>query len=309
MKIVLRHLNWLILIAITIVFSSSIFAQDEISVSNTHEILITPVRRSEFFGDSQKGDEAMLIRDKAEIAKFVALFDKNVQAKVHACGYHWRLTFFRSGLEPTEIYFNEQCEKFERNTDAICDIVQSKFRQTVTAPNRYLTNLEIDVNRTPEAAKGILTSQGAMFVVALDKIKRLPYVEIRASSSSQIPNERSLWDIEKEKVIRQADQKLIGDLVRIREKYKVVEIGEINHGMSMFGGGEIFEQRRMNIYFDIGTDLASVGKLLNKSKVESTYSPVTYSMQILTEHRLTKADQEALQQKFSFVKAIEAYKG
>jgi hypothetical protein len=283
------------------------FTQDTINVSNTEEILITSVRRSEAFRESQKGDEALLIRDKSEIAKLVALFDKNVQHKVHACGYHWRLTFYKSSGNPTEIYFNEKCEEFDRNTEAICEIVQAKFRQTVEQPNAYISNVDIDVRVAPERAEAELNSKGRLRVLVLQPVRRLPYVEIRATSTSSIPADRSLWNAEKTKVVQHADRILLTDIGRIRQKYNVVETGELMHGMSMFGGGKILEERRVKLYFDVGINIGNVGEILKESKVAETVSPTAYRLQILTGARLTEPEILKLKRDFPFVRAVENY--
>lgn len=291
---------------LALAFCFNALAQDRIDVSNTEEILITPVRTSETYRDRQKGDEALLIQDKPEIAKLVSLFDKNVQAKVHACGYHWRLTFNRGNLPPTVIYFNEECEEFERNTEKICEIVQAKFRQTVMQPNAYVTTLEIDVNVLPETARGDL-KRAQMRVLSLREVHRLPYIELQASSKSPIPADRSRWNAEKAKVVLDADQALVNDIARIREKHKVVEIGQIMHSMSMFGGGEIMEQRRVKVYFDVGANFENVGKLLNKSTVGSTVTPSTYILQVLTPERLSNSERDEWQKRFPFIKKITAF--
>jgi hypothetical protein len=282
-------------------------AQNRIDVSNTTEILISSVRTSERFGKKQKGDEALVIRDKGEIAKFVALFNNNLQGKVHACGYHWRLDFYRQGSPPTEIYFNEDCEEFERKTAEICQTVQAAFNRTVTRPNAFLTTLKIDAAVTPEAAESELAAKNQLRVLRLRKIDRLPRVELRASFTSAIPEDRSLWNKAKANTILEADRFLVNDIARVREKLTTVEISEIEHGMSMFGGGEIMEERRVSLYFPIGTDLTAVGTGLNKSRVGLAVVPTTYGLQVLTPNRLTKSESDELMKSFSFVKAVEPY--
>jgi hypothetical protein len=283
------------------------FAQDRIDVSNTQEILISAVRESDAFTGRQKGDEALLIKDKAEIARFEALFNKNLQGKVHACGYHWRLIFYRSGAPPTEIFFNEKCEDFERNTGEICALVQDKFRRTVEQPNSFLANLEIDVNVLPEKAKEELSSDGRLRILTLRDIARLPYVDIQASSTSPIPADRSLWNAERARTVQNADRALVNDIARIRARHHIVEIGEIRHGGSSFGGGNITEERKVRLYFDVGAKLDRIGDGLNISKVGSVVSPSTYSLQILTPLRLAKSEGEELRKRFPFIKAITPY--
>ncbi len=297
----------LLLLTLTFALYAGAYAQERIDVSDTQEILITSLRPSERLSGRQKGDEALLIRDKAEVSKLVSLFDKNLQSKVHACGYQWRLTFLRTGAPPTDIYFNEKCEEFERNTDKICEIVQTKFRQTVAKPNSYVSILDIDVNVIPETARTELTSKGRLRVLDREDINRLPFIELRAASTSKMPADRARWNAEKVNVILAADRALINDIARIRRKYDVVEIGEITHGSSMFGGGEIMEQRRVKLYFDVGTNLENIGSLLNQSKVEATSVPAVYNLQVLTDHRLTQPEIEELQKNLPFIKTIRSH--
>jgi len=286
----------------------AVSAQERIDVSNTHEILITSVNMSEQFRGRQKGDEALLIQDKTEISKLTNLFQNNLQHKVHACGYNWRLTFFRNGSAPTEIYFNEKCEEFDRNTELICELVQAKFRQTVTEPNAFVSNVQVDAAVPPDTSKNELTTRGQLRLLSLDEIQRLPYVELNASAKSAIPAAKSRWNSARSNTIMEADQALVNDIARIRQKYTVVEIGEIKHAGGSFGGGQIEERRRVRIYFNVGADLADVGKVLNKSTVGETVKPESYALQILTNARLTQADNQELRSKFSFIRSISAYR-
>jgi hypothetical protein len=132
----------------------------------------------------------------------------------------------------------------------------------------------------------------------------MPYVEIRASSNSLIPKNRSLWDSEKSKVIQVADKALSADISRIREKYRVREVGKFDLGMSMFGGGEIIEQRKVKIYFDVGTNLSHIEKLLTQSKIHEAVIPETYRVQVLNATRFANADVERLKSKFPFIRSI-----
>jgi hypothetical protein len=290
-----------------ILFCAAVTAQDRIDVSNTTEILISSVRTSERFGKKQKGDEALLIRDKSEIAKFVSLLNNNLQGKVHACGYHWRLLFYRQGSATTEIYFNEDCEEFERNTAEICQTVQAAFNKTVTRPNAFLTTLKIDAAVPPETVEAELAAKNRMRVLSFRKTDRLPRVELVASATSSIPDDQSLLQKVIAATILEADRFLVNDIARVREKLNTVEIGEIYSFVSRFGGGNITEERRVTLYFPIGTDLAAVGTGLNKSKVGETLVPTTYNLQVLTPSRLTKSERDELIKSFSFVKAIEPH--
>ena len=307
MKLLRRLFGCVTLLVAGHVGAALLIAQEPIDVSNTQEILITSVRTSERFRNKQKGDEALVIRDRAEIAKLVNLFQNNIQGTVHACGYHWRLTFFRNGNEATEIFFNEECEEFERNTELICQLVQDKFKQTVNKPNSFVSNLEVDVAAIPETAKAEL-SRGSLRVLGLSPVRRLPYVELRAASTSAIPADKALWNTEKAKVILDADQALVNDIARIRQRYDVVEVGEIMRATSMFGGGKIEEERRVRIYFKVGADMSGVVKVLNKSKVGETVKPETYSLQILTPTRLGPQAINDLTARFAFIKAVSAYR-
>jgi len=299
------HVAILVLVLLS---ALAVSGQERIDVSNTREILITSVQMSEQFRGRQKGDEALLIQNQTEISKLTNLFQNNLQHKVHACGYNWRLTFLRNGSAPTEIYFNEKCEEFERNTELICELVQAKFRQTVTQPNAFVSNVQVDVAVPPDTAKNDLTTRGQLRLLSLDEIERLPYVELKASATSAIPAEKSRWNTAKVNTVMEADQALVNDIARIRKKYEIVEIDEIKHGMSMFGGGQIVEGRRVKVYFNVGADLSEVGKVLNKSTVGETVKPESYTLQILTTTRLTESDGQELRTKFSFIKGISAYR-
>ena len=290
-----------------VLLCAAVPAQERIDVSNTTEILISSVRTSERFEKKQKGDEALVIRDKKEIAKLVSLFNNNLQGKVHACGYHWKLAFYRQGLPTTEVYFNEKCEEFEQNTAEICQTVQEAFNKTVTQPNAFLTTLKIDAAVAPETVEGELSARNGMRVLSVRKTDRLPRVELVASATSSIPDDQSLLKKVIADTVLEADRFLVNDIARIREKLNTVEISEIYSFVSRFGAGNITEERRVTLYFPIGTELSTIGNSLNKSKVGTTDVPATYKLQVLTPTRLTKSELDELTKSFSFVKAIEPF--
>ena len=290
-----------------VLLCAGVTAQNRIDVSNTTEILISSVRTSDRFAKKQKGDEALVVRDKDAIAKFVTLFNNNLQGKVHACGYHWRIAFYRQGSPTTEVYFNEKCEEFEKSTEEICQTVQEAFNKTVTRPNAFLTTLKIDAAVAPETAEAELPARNGIRVLSVRKTDRLPRVELVASATSSIPDDQSLLKKVIADTVLEADRFLVNDIARVREKLNTVEISEIYSFVSRFGGGNITEERRVTLYFPIGTELSTIGNSLNKSKVGETAVPATYKLQVLTPTRLTRSERDQLMKSFSFVKGVEPY--
>jgi hypothetical protein len=284
--------------------SEPVLARDRIEVAGTNEILITPLTRSEKHRRRHVGDEALLIRDRSTIGRFVQLFDGNRQL-AHACGYHWQITFIRADSSKTEVFFNEKCEEFERDTKEICKLVQAKFIAAVSAPNRYVSVLDIDVRISPKSVKEEL-SKASLVAVELDRSNRFPFIEISASSSAEIPDDRRRWDAAKMKVAQDADRKLMADLELIRNHYSVLTTRGPDRKISMFGGGTIDETRRFEVYFDIGTDLDPISDLLENSKIESKVVPVTYRIHALSEKRLSRSSIESLKRSYPFVREIRS---
>lgn len=299
------------LLAVISGFVTAVHPQDPnpIDVAGTESILITSVMPVDEGGGLQRRDAALVIREPDQVSKLVSLFNGNVQHKVHACGYHWRMTFFRRGREATEIYFNQQCEKFDRNTAEICRFVQKRFDEVLRRPNAFLSNIEVRSSQPPEEAKQELESSLLRRVLFLSNTEdRLPFIELEASSTSKIPDDRTKWNTAIAETIRNADQPLINNIARIRERYHVVKISEIRTGMSMFGGGEIFEQRIVKIYFEVGTKLNDVHKGLELSKVATRSEPAGYSIQLVSDHRLSQSEMNDLISAFPFIVSVGPYK-
>lgn len=309
MKNKLSHLRYLLFCLIFFVFSHSpVFAQETFNAKNTEAILISAVSSAVNDYPEIKGDEATLITDKNEIAKFVKLFDGNRKSVIHACGYHWRITFIRNSAEPFDIWFNQNCEEFEKNTAEICETVRSKFNQIKKNPTHFVTEIGIDVNTSPDEALGKLKENPDYKIFLFsDPDERFPFIEIESKAVSEIPDDRSLWDRAKEETRQRAEQILTDESKRLSKYFEVLKNGEIKLAMSMFGGGKIEENLKMKIYFQVGTKLQNIEKNLSETKFSTKGEPKVYFLQIVSKSRFSKSFGENLMRDFSFVKQTFAY--
>jgi hypothetical protein len=291
------------------VFSfSPIFSQETFDVKSTEAILITVASSDKHDKLKPNGDEAMWISDKNEIAKFVNLFDGNQKSVTHACGYHWRITFIRNSAEPFDIWFNQNCEEFEKNTAEICETVQSTFNQIKRNPTHFVTEIGIDVNNSPDEVLSKLKENPEYKIFLFsDPDKRFPFVEIESKAVSEITDDRSLWNIAKEKTKRNAENLLMDEAKRLSQKFAVLKNGEIKLAMSMFGGGKIEENLKMKIYFQVGTNLQNIEKNLTDTKFLTKGEPKVYFIQIVSKNRFSKSFGEDLMKDFSFIKQTFAY--
>lgn len=309
MKKKLSHLRYLPFCFIFFVFlHSSVFAQETFDVKNTEAILITVASSDKHDKLMPNGDEAMWISDKNEIAKFVKLFDGNRESVMHACGYHWRITFIRNSAEPLDIWFNQNCEEFEKNTAEICETVQLKFNQIIKNPIHFVTEIGIDVNVSPdEALSKIKENPEYKTFLFSDPDERFPFVEIESKAVSEIPDDRSLWNKAKEETKRKAENILKDESKRLSQKFAVLKNGKIELAMSMFGGGKIEENLKMKIYFQVGTNLQNIEKNLSETKFLTKSEPKVYFLQIVSKNRFSKSFAEDLMKEFSFIKQTFAY--
>lgn len=287
---------------------SSVFAQEKFDVKNTEAILISVTSASMHDAPEPKGDEATLITDKNEIAKFVKLFDGNQKSVSHACGYHWRITFIRVSAEPFDIWFNQNCEEFEKNTAEICEVVQAKFSQTKKTPTHFITEVGIDVKTEPdEAINKLKENPDYRIFLFSDFDKRFPFIEIQSGAVSEIPDDRNLWNKAKEETRLRAEKILTDESKKLSQKFPVLKNGEIKLAMSMFGGGKIEENLKMKIYFQIGTNLQNIEQNLTDTKFLTKDEPQVYFIQILSKERYSESITDKLMKEFPFVKQTFAY--
>lgn len=288
--------------------TTSIVSQEKFDVKNAEAILISAASSAVNDYPEIKGDEANLITDKNEIEKFVKFFDGNQKSVLHACGYHWRITFVRSSAEPFDIWFNQNCEEFEKNTAEICEVVQSKFSQTMKNPTHFITEVGIDSKTAPdEAISKLKGNPDYRIFLFSDFDKRFPFVEIQSKAVSEIPDDRNFWNKAKEETRQRAEKILIDESKKLSHKFAVLKNGEINLSMSMFGGGQIEENLKMKIYFQIGTDLKNIEQNLTNTKFLAKGEPQVYFIQILSKERYSKSMADKLMKEFPFVKQTFAY--
>lgn len=296
-----------IIIGLLVVFlSTNAFSQEKFNAKDTEAILISVAMLRD--KSELKGDEALLISDKAEIAKFVKLFDGNQKSRLHACGYQWRITFVRKSAEPTDIWFNQACEEFVKKSEEICETVQAKFSQIKKNPTHFVTDIGIDVNVPPDEVinkiKGIPNFK--LFVLG-DLDKRFPFIEIESKAVSEIPDDRKLWEKAKNETRQKAETILTDESKRLSQVFAVLKNGEFQPSMSMFGGGKIEENLKLKIFFQVGTKMEGIEKHLTEAKFIRKNEPQVYFLQLVTSNRFSDSSAKQLSQNFSFIKETFAY--
>lgn len=298
-----------------IIFSSVVFglacasvsSQEKFDVKNTQAILIS-VAMTEIHDAPPKGDEALLITDKNEIVEFVKLFDGKSKSFTHACGYHWRITFVRKSSEPIDVWLNQNCEEFEKNTKEIREKIQSKSREIKTNPTYFITEIGIDAKLSPEEAISKITEKPNLSVfVPGDLDKRFPYIEIESTAVSDIPEDKKLWNKATEETQKKADMLLTSESKRLGQNYAILKNGEFERSISMFGGGKIEERRKMKVYFQIGMNLENIERNLTNTKLLEKEEPKVYFLQLVSKDRFSQEFINGLSNEFPFIKQGFAY--
>lgn len=309
MKNKLSHFRlFLSCLILLILATASVFSQEKFDVKNTQAILISVTSEKMHDEPKPNGDEAALITDKDEIAKFVRLFDGNQKSVLHACGYQWRITFVRNSAEPFDIWFNQKCEQFERNTAEICETVQSKFAAIKKNPAHFVTEIGIDVNTLPDEAIARISENPNFKVFVLgDLDKRFPFVEIESKAVSEIPEDRRLWNKAKEDTRRKAEQILLNESKLISQKFAVLKNGRIELGMSICGGGKIEENLKMKVFFPVGTNLENIEKILTDTKFLKKEEPKVYFLQIVSKNKFSDSFGRKLTNEFPFIRETSVY--
>ncbi len=286
----------------------SVDAREAFDVKDTEAILISATSLKMHDKPELKGDEAMLITDKAEIAKFVKLFDGNAKAVSHACGYHWRITFVRKSAEPTDLWFNQNCEEFEKNNEEICDTVQAKFSRIRKSPTHFVTEIGIDAGVSPDEALRTIREDANFDVFVLgDLDRRFPFVEIEATAVSDIPENRKLREkVEKENRTK-AESVLTEESKHLGKSFSVLKNGDFKFKQGIYGGVKIEETLRMKIFFEVGTKLDDVEKNLKKAKFIKKSEPQVYFLQLVSENRFSESYTRQLSGKFPFIKEAFAF--
>ncbi len=307
MKFIAYCLSFLFF-AVVPAYSQEKFSREKFSVKNTKAILISAAMLEIHDKPKPAGDAAFLITDKNEITRFVKLFDEKSYAISHACGYHWRITFVGQSAETTEVWFNQNCEEFEKNTAEIYKLARAKFEQIKKNPTHFISEIGVDVNvSVEEAVKRINENPNFNAFILGDANKRFPFIEIEATAVSDIPEDRKLWDKAKEETRKKAEMLLIEESKRISQNFAVLKNDEFQFNKSMFGGGKIEESPCLKIYFQVGTKLDNIEKSLINSKIIKKAEPEVYFLQLVSKNRFSDLFSNQLLTDFPFIKQSFAY--
>ncbi len=253
-------------------------------------------------------DGGLLITKPDEISKFVELFNGNSKAVSHACGYHWQITFQKENAEQTEIFINQDCEEFTRNSREIRKFLKPKFDKIAKNPDYFISNIAVDVNTNPQEAIQKLTENTDHKVFVLDNPEsRFPSIEVEARAILDIPENRNLWDDAQKKTRIKAENILRDEIKRIQDKYSIVKVDEIQSNYSSFGGGEIEERPKVKISFPIGTDLEGLGNILKESKITNKFIADKYDLQLVSKKRLSAEEIKKLSDTMAFIKGVSSY--
>lgn len=293
---------------LVLIFPAMLFAQDDIiNVKNTQAVLISRTWMPLEGEPKTKGDEAALITDKSGVAILVNMFDGNAKAVSHAYGYHWRMTFVQRSGPPVDIYFNEKCEQFERNTAEICATMQALFREIRSSPKAFITNAGIDPGISPgEAMRRLGAVPGFKVFQLHDPDSRFPFIEIETSSAvDRTPG--SPWKEVEEKVTAKARDVLRRDIARIREKYRVERVRDFRRTGGIFGPYNVETTERVRVLFPVGTDITAVETTLMESKFLAKEVPEVYYLQMVGKERFPVSSKALRAGTSDFVKTISAY--
>jgi hypothetical protein len=259
-------------------------------------------------GPQTKGDEAALITDKSGVAILVNMFDGNDKAVSHACGHHWRMTFVQRSGPPVNIYFNEKCEQFVRNTAEICATMQALFREIRTAPKAFITNVGIAPGTAPDEAMRRLAAMPGYRVFQLtDPDSRFPFIEIQAVATVGRPQDKTLPQKTTEEAHEKARNMLGRDIARIKEKYAIEKTGEFDWAGGSFDPYRIETNERVRVLFPVGTDIGAVEACLVESKLIEKKVPEVYYLQVVGREGFPVSAKALRAGTDNFFKTISAY--
>lgn len=293
---------------LVLIFPAMLLAQqDTFKVKNTEAVLISRSWMPLEGEPKTKGDEASLITDRSGVAILVNMFDGNAKAATHACGYHWRMTFVQRTGPPVDIYFNEKCEQFARNTAEICAAMQALFSEIRTSPKAFITNAGFDPAVAPDEAMRRLGAVPGFKVFQLrDLDSRFPFIEIEASAAvDRTPG--SPWKEVEEKVTEKARETVRRDIARIREKYPVERIRDFQRTGGLFGPYNVETTERVRVLFPVGTDITAVETTLMESKFLAKEVPEVYYLQMVGTQRFPVSSKVLRAGAGDLFKTISAY--
>ena len=231
-----------------------------------------------------KPNAAILITDKQLIKNDEALFLGNYSNQ-HACGYHYTIQFWKTSDKLIEEFpFNQECEEFVKNNNAI----QSKMREYIkileTKPTHYIYNLKVPVTIEPDKVIQALNNSNLTIFFITGKTEYLSFLTFTYLQTSKLKemDDKSKWDGEEKANEKLATDKINLIVSNIKKITQVIEKSKISFPMSSFGM-TIDHKAQITLKFKNNTDLTKVKEVItsNGGKVETENKPDYYYIQLV----------------------------
>lgn len=264
--------------------------------------------KNAFFNQTNiyKPNAALLITDSAEIAQNELFFLQN-QSNGHTCGYHYNIQFWEDAETLIgDIPFNQECEVFMRNNEAIQSSMMAYIHQLENQPTHYIYNLKIPVKIEPKTLTSSLESSNLHFFYLDGLSNHHTTLTFRFSQITPIQEkeDRSKWDKEIDNNRLKAISKIKAIIDSIAHIEKVIEQTAIFFPSQSFGGGKIQHEGEVTLKFKNGIDLTDVKEIISNSNgnVIDTFTPEYYFIQLLH----PSGNLETIQKKIKNYQNIEA---
>lgn len=273
--------------------SSPRHSGSESSIKQTNSILISKYM-------ILNGNEALLIRDNVKIKELVSLFSGN-ETVGHACAYHWLIWFRQDPTFAVPFSHNEDCEVYQANNARINSLLKTYVKIIKNSPSHFIYNLKIPASLEPEEAVKKLESNSHLVFFFRGTAERLPHIKIQATTRSEIPKDRTKWNIAKSKNLDSGKGRLKQAIDASGRRYTIVKSTKLDNRYSSFGGGIIEDRIETTIYFQYGTALDNVENVLNEIDVLEKKIPTYYILQLVAEERFSNKFRQQLMSNHQFL--------
>jgi hypothetical protein len=272
---------------------SSKQSDSESSIKQTNAILISKYM-------ILNGNEALLIRDSSKIKELVSLFSGN-ETVGHACAYHWLIWFRQNPTTAVPFSHNEDCEVYQANNTKINSLLKTYFSIIKNSPSHFIYNLKVPASLEPEEAVRKLENNSHFVFFFRGTEERLPHIKIQATTRSEIPKDRTKWNIAKSKNLDLGQGKLKEAIDALGRRYAIIKSTKLDNRYSSFGGGIIEDRVVAIIYFQYGTALDNIENVLNEVDVLEKKIPTNYMLQLVAEERFSDKFRRRLMSNHQFL--------
>ena len=176
-----------------------------------------------------EGNEAVLLEDAESVRRIFELLRGN-EVAMHACGFHWQLTFEIGEQRYWSVPFNQECEQFRRANAEIQKFVHGYIEQITKQPKQYLIDVAIAPREDVEPVRQRLQEAGYRVLLLRSNATRYPYVRLEAAAAGRMTSDDD-YEIAEELITR-ANKRVQDGIDLLRQRGHLVEAGPIREAGS-----------------------------------------------------------------------------